>query len=213
MEARKENRNIRDNHRRMLAEKFEWRRNLYKALVRDPTLPQEMRKLCLAQFYGRTFLHLLNKFEAGHYPKVVNTFIASSQVAANENYNDDNEARVPEIAIPLVPSLALNKDKVAGYDALKEADSSNYLSKRERAATALAIDLFLLYFGTESRMILISEVYAAGIYVNPSILGTLSTRKGQSASEIQENSALFSSIFQSEEEEHMNIADVTDLVP
>ncbi|KAF9666644.1 hypothetical protein SADUNF_Sadunf16G0250300 [Salix dunnii] len=45
MEARKENRNIRDNHRRMLAEKFELRRNLYRALVRDPTLPQETREL------------------------------------------------------------------------------------------------------------------------------------------------------------------------
>jgi hypothetical protein len=40
------------------------------------------------------------------------------------------------------------------------------------------------------------KVYAAGLYVNPSILSTLSTWKGQSASEIQENSALFSSIFQ-----------------
>ncbi|KAJ6950468.1 ribosomal protein S14 mitochondrial [Populus alba x Populus x berolinensis] len=45
MEVRKENRNIRDNHRRLLAEKFELKRNLYKALVRDPTLPQEMREL------------------------------------------------------------------------------------------------------------------------------------------------------------------------
>jgi small subunit ribosomal protein S14 len=45
MEVRKENRNIRDNHHRLLAEKFELKRNLYKALVRDPTLPQEMREL------------------------------------------------------------------------------------------------------------------------------------------------------------------------
>ncbi|KAF9666646.1 hypothetical protein SADUNF_Sadunf16G0250500 [Salix dunnii] len=45
-------------------------------------------------------------------------------------------------------------------------------------------------------------VYAAGIHVS-----TLSTRGGLSASEIQENSALFSSIFQSEEEEHMNFAE------
>ncbi|CAK7338450.1 unnamed protein product [Dovyalis caffra] len=45
MEVGKENRNIKDHHRRLLAEKFELRRNLYKALVRDPTLPQEMREL------------------------------------------------------------------------------------------------------------------------------------------------------------------------
>ncbi|KAJ6314059.1 hypothetical protein OIU78_017672 [Salix suchowensis] len=45
MEVRKENRNIRDNHRRLLAEKFELKRNFFKALVRDPTLPQEMREL------------------------------------------------------------------------------------------------------------------------------------------------------------------------
>ncbi|KAJ8747532.1 hypothetical protein K2173_014384 [Erythroxylum novogranatense] len=37
-----ENRCIKDNHRRELAEKFELRRKLYKALVRDPTLPNEL---------------------------------------------------------------------------------------------------------------------------------------------------------------------------
>ncbi|KAF9666969.1 hypothetical protein SADUNF_Sadunf16G0283800 [Salix dunnii] len=45
MEVGKENRNIIDNHRRLLAEKFELKRNFFKALVRDPTLPQEMREL------------------------------------------------------------------------------------------------------------------------------------------------------------------------
>ncbi|KAJ8763631.1 hypothetical protein K2173_003103 [Erythroxylum novogranatense] len=39
-----ENRCIKDNHRRELAEKFELRRKLYKALVRDPTLPNEVRE-------------------------------------------------------------------------------------------------------------------------------------------------------------------------
>ncbi|KAJ4829959.1 ribosomal protein S14, S11 [Turnera subulata] len=40
----RENRNIKDNHRRQLAAKYELRRNLFKALVRDPELPTEMRE-------------------------------------------------------------------------------------------------------------------------------------------------------------------------
>jgi hypothetical protein len=30
---------------------------------------------CIAQFYGYTFLHLLNKFEAGQYLQIVSSFI------------------------------------------------------------------------------------------------------------------------------------------
>lgn len=55
------------------------------------------------------------------------------------------------------------------------------------------------------------KVYAAGLYVNPSILSTLSTWKGQSASEIQENSALFSSIFQAPLEKSLQIVLVRDI--
>lgn len=55
------------------------------------------------------------------------------------------------------------------------------------------------------------KVYAAGLYVNPSILSTLSTWKGQSASEIQENSALFSLIFQAPLEKSLQIVLVRDI--
>ncbi|KAG6755185.1 hypothetical protein POTOM_041003 [Populus tomentosa] len=55
------------------------------------------------------------------------------------------------------------------------------------------------------------KVYAAGLYVNPSILSTLSTWKGQSASEIQENLALFSSIFQAPLEKSLQIVLVRDI--
>ncbi|KAK9929633.1 hypothetical protein M0R45_026726 [Rubus argutus] len=44
MSVCKENANIRDNHRRQLAEKFELRRNLYKALCKDTSLPGELRE-------------------------------------------------------------------------------------------------------------------------------------------------------------------------
>nr|AKI85091.1 ribosomal protein S14 [California macrophylla] len=38
-----ENRNVEDHRRRLLAVKYEMRRNLYKALCRDPSLPSDMR--------------------------------------------------------------------------------------------------------------------------------------------------------------------------
>ncbi|KDP39100.1 hypothetical protein JCGZ_00857 [Jatropha curcas] len=44
MSVYEENRCIKDNQRRLLASKFELKRNLYKALVRDPELPTEMRE-------------------------------------------------------------------------------------------------------------------------------------------------------------------------
>nr|AKI85094.1 ribosomal protein S14 [Geranium phaeum] len=38
-----ENRNVEDHRRRLLYNKYEMRRNLYKALCRDPSLPSDMR--------------------------------------------------------------------------------------------------------------------------------------------------------------------------
>nr|AKI85095.1 ribosomal protein S14 [Geranium incanum] len=38
-----ENRNVEDHRRRVLANKYELRRNLYKAMCRDPSLPSDMR--------------------------------------------------------------------------------------------------------------------------------------------------------------------------
>ncbi|CAN0871237.1 Ribosomal protein S14, mitochondrial [Linum grandiflorum] len=35
---------IKDHNRRLLAEKFELKRNLYKAFIRDPELPAEIRE-------------------------------------------------------------------------------------------------------------------------------------------------------------------------
>ncbi|XP_057956900.1 small ribosomal subunit protein uS14m [Malania oleifera] len=44
MEVQRENRNIRDNQRRQLAEKHELKRMLFKAFLRDPDIPAEVRE-------------------------------------------------------------------------------------------------------------------------------------------------------------------------
>uniref|UniRef100_A0A7N2MRM6 Small ribosomal subunit protein uS14m n=3 Tax=Quercus TaxID=3511 RepID=A0A7N2MRM6_QUELO len=44
MEVRRENRNIHDNQRRQLAKQFELKRNLFKAFLRDPEIPPELRE-------------------------------------------------------------------------------------------------------------------------------------------------------------------------
>ncbi|XP_010501004.1 PREDICTED: fatty-acid-binding protein 3, chloroplastic [Camelina sativa] len=55
------------------------------------------------------------------------------------------------------------------------------------------------------------KVYAAGYYVNESILSGLSAWKGRSADEIQSDSSLFSSIFQAQAEKSLQIVLVRDV--
>ncbi|PON34209.1 Ribosomal protein [Trema orientale] len=43
-EIGRENANIRDNHRRILAAQYELRRRLYKAISNDPSLPDDVRE-------------------------------------------------------------------------------------------------------------------------------------------------------------------------
>ncbi|KAH7512755.1 hypothetical protein FEM48_Zijuj12G0124000 [Ziziphus jujuba var. spinosa] len=55
------------------------------------------------------------------------------------------------------------------------------------------------------------KVYAAGLYVNSSILSKLNSWKGLSAAEIKEDSSLFSTIFQSSLEKSLQIVLVRDV--
>jgi hypothetical protein len=48
------------------------------------------------------------------------------------------------------------------------------------------------------------KVYAAGLYVNQSILSNLNAWKGRSAAEIQKDPSLFSSIFQCNNHKYMH---------
>lgn len=58
---------------------------------------------------------------------------------------------------------------------------------------------FLSGFREKKFAIIGVKVYAAGLYVNESILTGLTAWKGKSADEIQRDSSLFSSIFQGNE--------------
>ncbi|XP_010535016.1 PREDICTED: fatty-acid-binding protein 3, chloroplastic [Tarenaya hassleriana] len=55
------------------------------------------------------------------------------------------------------------------------------------------------------------KVYAAGFYVNESVLSGLSAWKGRSASEIQKDSSVFNSIFQAAGEKSLQIVLVRDV--
>ncbi|KAA8524059.1 hypothetical protein F0562_010510 [Nyssa sinensis] len=55
------------------------------------------------------------------------------------------------------------------------------------------------------------KVYAAGLYVNQSIISKLDGWKGRSAAEIQEDSSLFDSIFQAPPEKSLQIVLVRDV--
>ncbi|XP_010241349.1 PREDICTED: fatty-acid-binding protein 3, chloroplastic [Nelumbo nucifera] len=55
------------------------------------------------------------------------------------------------------------------------------------------------------------KVYAAGLYANPLIIGTLNAWKGRSAAEIQQDSSLFHSMFQASLEKSLQIVLVRDV--
>ncbi|KAL5565051.1 hypothetical protein UlMin_028215 [Ulmus minor] len=55
------------------------------------------------------------------------------------------------------------------------------------------------------------KVYAAGLYVNPSVLSELNSWKEQSATKIQEDSSLFRSVFQAPLEKSLQIVLVRDV--
>ncbi|KAI5332865.1 PREDICTED: chalcone [Prunus dulcis] len=76
-----------------------------------------------------------------------------------------------------------------------------------------SISLSLLGTGYREKVFAIIgvKVYAAGLYVNQSILNSLNAWKGRSAAEIQEDSSLFSTIFQSPLEKSLQIVLVRDV--
>ncbi|BBH01603.1 Chalcone-flavanone isomerase family protein [Prunus dulcis] len=101
------------------------------------------------------------------------------------------------------------------------SSSSEYIEEpatKVRFQTSLSlpgcsISLSLLGTGYREKVFAIIgvKVYAAGLYVNQSILNSLNAWKGRSAAEIQEDSSLFSTIFQSPLEKSLQIVLVRDV--
>lgn len=87
--------------------------------------------------------------------------------------------------------------------------------KFQRSVTLPGCSTTLSLLGTgfrEKKFAIIGvKVYAAGLYVNESILSGLSAWKGTSADEIQRDSSLFSSIFQDQAEKSLQIVLVRDV--
>ncbi|KAF8080033.1 hypothetical protein N665_0980s0017 [Sinapis alba] len=87
--------------------------------------------------------------------------------------------------------------------------------KFQRSVTLPGCSTNLSLLGTgfrEKKFAIIGvKVYAAGLYVNESILSGLSAWKGRSADEIQNDSSLFGSIFQDQAEKSLQIVLVRDV--
>lgn len=83
-----ENRNIRDNIRRVLAEKYELRRNLYKALCKDPELPTETRELHRNKLSklprNSSFTRVRNRCIFTGRPRAVYAFFRMSRIVFRE---------------------------------------------------------------------------------------------------------------------------------
>ncbi|GMN64504.1 hypothetical protein TIFTF001_033577 [Ficus carica] len=104
---------------------------------------------------------------------------------------------------------------------LNASSASEYM---EEPATKVAFQTTLNLPGCSSSLSLLGtgfrekvfavigvKVYAAGLYVNPSVLSKLESYKGRSASEILVDSSIFSSIFQAPLEKSLQIVLVRDV--
>ncbi|KAF2592926.1 hypothetical protein F2Q70_00042909 [Brassica cretica] len=102
---------------------------------------------------------------------------------------------------------------VGNADENVEEPATSVKFQRSVALPGCSTTLSLLGTGfREKKFAIISvKVYAAGLYVNESILTGLTTWKGRSADEIQRDSSLFNSIFQDQAEKSLQIVLVRDV--
>lgn len=102
---------------------------------------------------------------------------------------------------------------VGNADENVEEPATSVKFQRSVALPGCSTTLSLLGTGfREKKFAIIGvKVYAAGLYVNESILTGLSAWKGRSADEIQRDSSLFSSIFQDQAEKSLQIVLVRDV--
>ncbi|KAL7186122.1 hypothetical protein ACSBR2_027970 [Camellia fascicularis] len=100
-----------------------------------------------------------------------------------------------------------SSSSVVGSPDYREEPSTNVKFQTLLGLPGCSSPLSLLGTGYREKVFAIIgvKVYAAGLYVNQSILSTLDAWKGQSAQEIQDDSYLFGAIFQSPLEKSLQI--------
>ncbi|VVB00329.1 unnamed protein product [Arabis nemorensis] len=118
-----------------------------------------------------------------------------------------------EISRRIVKSAASAASSVGNVDEYTEEPATSEKFQRSVTLPGCSSPLSLLGTGfREKKFAIIGvKVYAAGLYVNESILSGLSAWKGRSADEIQTDSSLFGSIFQAQAEKSLQIVLVRDV--
>lgn len=110
------------------------------------------------------------------------------------------------------PKAAASSTSV-GTAEYKEEPATNVKFQTSLSLPGCSSSLSLLGTGYREKVFAIIgvKVYAAGLYMNQSILIKLSSWKGRSAAEIQEDPSLFNSIFQDPLEKSLQIVLVRDV--
>ncbi|KDP39780.1 hypothetical protein JCGZ_04939 [Jatropha curcas] len=109
--------------------------------------------------------------------------------------------------------LKVSSSSSVGSSGYTEEPATNVRFQTSLSLPGCSSSLSLLGTGYREKVFAIIgvKVYAAGLYVNPSILSALDTWKGQSTAEIHGNAAFFSSIFQAALEKSLQIVLVRDV--
>ncbi|WCJ32368.1 Fatty-acid-binding protein 3 chloroplastic [Euphorbia peplus] len=113
----------------------------------------------------------------------------------------------------LISNAASSPDAAVGSTDYSEEPTTKVKFQTSLSLPGCSNSLALLGTGYREKVFAIIgvKVYAAGLYANESILSTLTCWKGKSASELQQNPAFFSSIFQASAEKSLQIVLVRDV--
>ncbi|XP_024966688.1 fatty-acid-binding protein 3, chloroplastic isoform X2 [Cynara cardunculus var. scolymus] len=112
-----------------------------------------------------------------------------------------------------IPSFSIKATASSGNTEYVEEPATNVKFQSSLSLPGCPSSLSLIGTGFREKVFAIIgvKVYAAGLYLNPSILDKLEAWKGRNAAEIQEDSSLFNLIYQDPLEKSLQIVLVRDV--
>ncbi|KAF8024383.1 hypothetical protein BT93_F1539 [Corymbia citriodora subsp. variegata] len=155
-----------------------------------------------------------------NHPSPCNIFLGRRNSVSTPNQSRSLKRRHQSLSVSLRPENTSFSAKAAAA----ASSSSGSESYAEEPATGVKFQTSLALPGCSTSLSLVGtgyrekvfaiigvKVYAAGLYVHPSISSKLDAWKGKSAADILENRSLFNSIFQAPLEKSLQIVLVRDV--
>ncbi|KAL3733963.1 hypothetical protein ACJRO7_023332 [Eucalyptus globulus] len=149
-----------------------------------------------------------------------NTFLGRRNSVPTPNQNQSPTKRHQSLSLSLrrqytsfTAKAAAASSSSVGSESYAEEPATRVKFQTPLTLPGCSTSLSLVGTGYREKVFAIIgvKVYAAGLYINPSIFSKLDAWKGKSAADIQENRSLFNSIFQATLEKSLQIVLVRDV--